>query len=250
MISKFRSTSTGARPIDGSSISISFGRDISARAIATICCSPPESVPASCARRSYSSGKSVVDALEVLLRRPAAQVRAHLQVLEHRHRREQPAVLRDDRDPAADPVRVGRRVTSSPPSSTLPGPRPDDPEDRLQRRRLPGRVAAEEAHELALAHLDVHVLEDVDQPVVGVDPLESEQRARRSRSFPRRRSERRGRPRPPSGRSRPLERALGDLHAVVERDHAVGDALDDVHVVLDQEDRVAALARGARRSAR
>ena len=42
----------GARPIDGSSISISFGRDISARAIATICCSPPESVPASCARRS------------------------------------------------------------------------------------------------------------------------------------------------------------------------------------------------------
>ena len=28
---------------------------------------------------------------------------------------------------------------------------------------------------------------------------------------------------------------------MVERDHAVGDALDDVHVVLDHEDRVAAL---------
>ena len=38
-----------------------------------------------------------------------------------------------------------------------------------------------------------------------------------------------------------LERALRDLDAVVERDHAVGDALDDVHVVLDHEDRVAAL---------
>ena len=38
-----------------------------------------------------------------------------------------------------------------------------------------------------------------------------------------------------------LERALGDLDAVVERDHAVRDPLDDVHVVLDHEDRVAAL---------
>ena len=38
-----------------------------------------------------------------------------------------------------------------------------------------------------------------------------------------------------------LEAALGDLDAVVERDDAVGDALDDVHVVLDHEDRVAGL---------
>ncbi len=51
MISKFRSTRIGARPIDGSSISSSVGRDISARPIATICCSPPESVPANCVRR-------------------------------------------------------------------------------------------------------------------------------------------------------------------------------------------------------
>jgi hypothetical protein len=52
MISKFRSTRIGASPIDGSSISSSFGRDIRARPIAAICCSPPESVPASCFRRS------------------------------------------------------------------------------------------------------------------------------------------------------------------------------------------------------
>src|SRR5439155_24212382 len=57
-----------------------------------------------------------------------------------------------------------------------PRSRADDPEDRLQRRRLPGRVAAEQADELALAHLDVHVLQDVDQSVVGVDPLELQQR--------------------------------------------------------------------------
>jgi hypothetical protein len=52
MISKLRSTRIGASPIEGSSISSSFGWLISARPIATICCSPPDSVPASCERRS------------------------------------------------------------------------------------------------------------------------------------------------------------------------------------------------------
>jgi hypothetical protein len=37
----------GASPSDGSSNSTSDGRDISARPIASICCWPPESVPAS-----------------------------------------------------------------------------------------------------------------------------------------------------------------------------------------------------------
>ena len=41
-ISKISSTSCGARPIDGSSSRIIFGRAISARPIAVICCSPPE----------------------------------------------------------------------------------------------------------------------------------------------------------------------------------------------------------------
>src|SRR6185295_11639475 len=43
---KIVSTMVGARPSDGSSSSKSRGRAISARAIASICCSPPESVPA------------------------------------------------------------------------------------------------------------------------------------------------------------------------------------------------------------
>ena len=42
-----------------------------------------------------------------------------------------------------------------------------------------------------------------------------------------------------------VEGALGELLAVVEGDDAVGDALDDVHVVLDHEDRVAALVAQA-----
>ena len=58
MISKMRSTKIGASPIDGSSSSNSFGRAISARPIATICCSPPESVPAFWLFRSARRGNS------------------------------------------------------------------------------------------------------------------------------------------------------------------------------------------------
>ena len=47
MISNTCSTKAGDNPIDGSSMHRSLGRAISARPIATICCSPPESVPAS-----------------------------------------------------------------------------------------------------------------------------------------------------------------------------------------------------------
>ena len=59
------------------------------------------------------------------------------------------------------------------------GLRADDAEDRLQRRRLAGGVAAEQADELALADDEVDALEDVDLPVVGVDRLELEQRRMR-----------------------------------------------------------------------
>ena len=57
MILKISVTRIGDRPIDGSSSMISFGADITARPMASICCSPPESVPASCLRRSFRRGK-------------------------------------------------------------------------------------------------------------------------------------------------------------------------------------------------
>ena len=51
------STSLGIRPSDGSSSISSFGPHIMPRAMATICCSPPESVPASWFERSWMRGK-------------------------------------------------------------------------------------------------------------------------------------------------------------------------------------------------
>ncbi len=51
-------TSTGASPADGSSTRSSRGRAMSARPIATCCCSPPLIVPARCSSRSPTRGKS------------------------------------------------------------------------------------------------------------------------------------------------------------------------------------------------
>src|SRR6266699_1490062 len=57
MVSNCCSTSTGARPIDGSSMQRKRGRDIRARAMASICCSPPDMVPPRCERRTVNRGK-------------------------------------------------------------------------------------------------------------------------------------------------------------------------------------------------
>ena len=57
-IEKMSLMTSGASPIEGSSIMISLGRAMSALAMASICCSPPESVPASCRSRSLRRGKS------------------------------------------------------------------------------------------------------------------------------------------------------------------------------------------------
>ena len=46
----------GARPSDGSSSSSSFGLAISARPMASICCSPPDSSAPRCELRSLSTG--------------------------------------------------------------------------------------------------------------------------------------------------------------------------------------------------
>src|SRR5438876_3302685 len=49
-------TSSGDRPTEGSSTNSRRGEDISARAMASICCCPPDMVPASCFCWSFSTG--------------------------------------------------------------------------------------------------------------------------------------------------------------------------------------------------
>ena len=52
------STIFGARPSVGSSIRMTRGLPSSERHMVSICCSPPESMPAAVVRRSFSCGKN------------------------------------------------------------------------------------------------------------------------------------------------------------------------------------------------
>src|SRR4051812_33431071 len=119
--------------------------------------------------------EEVVDAVVGFVRAAALQVGAHLEVLAHGHRREEPPVLGHDRDPLPDPVarRPRRHILAREAHAAVS--RPHDAEHRLQGRRLARRVAPEQADELARRHLEVHALEDVDRPVVRVDGLEPQE---------------------------------------------------------------------------
>src|SRR5919204_867496 len=68
-------TTVGASPSDGSSSMSSRGRDTNARASASICCSPPLSVPACWLRRASSHGKypkTRLASVRIVLRSPRA----------------------------------------------------------------------------------------------------------------------------------------------------------------------------------
>ena len=56
MMSKISCTSRGDRPMEGSSSISMEALLMSARPMASICCSPPDMVPASCLRRSFRRG--------------------------------------------------------------------------------------------------------------------------------------------------------------------------------------------------
>jgi hypothetical protein len=97
------SISAGARPMDGSSSRSSRGHEAGPRPMASICCSPPERVPASWRRRAASAGKELEDAGEVVVpalarrrrQRPHLGVfRSHAVVPEPPHHLEQVLCLR------------------------------------------------------------------------------------------------------------------------------------------------------------
>ena len=77
---------------------------MSARAIASICCSPPDIVPAYCVARSFRRGKKPnmrsMSGCDLVL--VVAQIRAHLQVLDDRHAREDAAAFRHHRQAALE----------------------------------------------------------------------------------------------------------------------------------------------------
>src|SRR6266545_1978842 len=111
--------------------------------------------------------EELIDALE----RPAAVARggaldAHQQVLLHRDRREDPALLGHVADPEPrDPVRW-------------------QPHDALEGRGLPDTVTPQETDDLAGLHAEAHPVEDVGLAVVGVEFLNDQQHSTSSPDKP------------------------------------------------------------------
>ena len=174
----------GASPSDGSSMIRSVGFVSSARAIASICCSPPESCAPPFRLRSRSRGKSSY-ARSTVQRFEPPRARDHPQVLVDGERREEPAPLRHVAD--AELRDLVRRLADE--LAALVADRAGDArrrhaDDRVAERRLAHAVAADDRRRAA-GDLERDVLERLRAPVERVDALDREQRRQPSLWFPR-----------------------------------------------------------------
>ena len=176
---------SGASPSDGSSSRSRRGRAISARAIDSICCSPPESVPPRWCRRSLRRGKSVKTrsassskCFEIVERR------AHLQIFEHRHAREDAAPLRRLRDPHARDLVRRHAGDVAPVIDDRAVARLRIAADRHHQRRLAGAVGADQRDDLAVEDIEVDAAQRDDLAVdrSGRRGHGEERRRRRCRS--------------------------------------------------------------------
>ena len=161
------STSIGASPIEGSSSSSSRGFAISARPIASICCWPPESVPAGGAAPRPASGTA---------RRPARARRrdsssragpgAEPQIVLDRERREHLPALGHLRDAERD-ARMARAARSigRPSKQDAAGGDRLHAGDRAQQRGLAGAVGADQRDDLAGRDLERDAVQRLDAAV-------------------------------------------------------------------------------------
>ena len=171
-----------ARPGAGCAVA-----SISARPMASICCSPPDRKPAARRRRSTEGREGA--------RRPTGEVGSR------RRRR-----ARDRTRPSSRFSSTERSGNTSRPSGTcaiaacarrrrgrlpwISSPSSEDAPcpsawihgagDRLEDRRLPRAVGAEEGDELPRAHLEADAADGHDRAVVGLDVLRSSRRGERA----------------------------------------------------------------------
>ena len=160
-------TSRGMMPSVGSSRMISLGRIIRQRAIASICCSPPESVLPDCFSRSLRRGKqpnTYSSRSRIALARQADG-----EIFQHRQIGKNAAALRDIADAPARNLmgRAAREIEAVELDRSAASRR--KPHDRAQRRGLADAVAAEQRGALAGLHLEIDALQDVQLADMDVD---------------------------------------------------------------------------------
>src|SRR5687767_13518702 len=161
------STILGARPSVGSSIMIRSGSPISVRHSVSICCSPPESTPASVCWRSFRRGN--MPYMSSKLQRGFFLPRfSQHQVLVHGELRKDVAVLGHVADAQ---VRDLERLAAED-LLVAPGHRAfavDEPHDGLDGGRAAGAVAAEQRDDFSRLDVEVDAVQDVALAVEGVD---------------------------------------------------------------------------------
>ena len=146
-------TICGARPSDGSSISSTRGFCISARPIASICCSPPDRCAAIWFLRSDSRGNmpNTVSMVQGACRLPASGFRA---ATTRFSRTDRLLKMRRPCGTSATPRAAicsgGSLVTAVPNTSTAPRARRQQPDRDVHAGRLAGAVAARAARAAGL----------------------------------------------------------------------------------------------------
>ena len=160
---------TGASPRVGSSIIRRRGRDISARPIASICCSPPDKVPAFCVRRSSNRGKksSTSACRSLKLLPPTGQLNQVCLNREIRGGRIHACLLA----PARYPVAPVRRSITSPhqPLRTEAGCQRTSLarcRHRLEEGRLSSAVRSDEGYDFP--QLDTDIADRCDPPITNL----------------------------------------------------------------------------------
>jgi len=123
--------------------------------MASICCSPPLSVAPNCLRRSRKDGKLVEDHLHVvsnvgLVRAP---VRAHFEVLLHRHAGQYSPALLHLQDPEPHDLVLGHAPQAPPLENHVAAARRQDAGDGPQQGRFARAISADERNHLALLDL-------------------------------------------------------------------------------------------------
>ena len=159
------STITGASPSDSSSIIIRSGSLISPRAIAHICCSPPDMLPATWLSRSPSAREQLHDAVDVAVVGPPA---AESQVVPDGEPGEQSAALRHVRDAEVDDL-LDRPSAELPARgrSRRPARIGDHPGQRPQQGGLAGAVRPDQRDDLLLPDRQVDVPQHLHPAVAG-----------------------------------------------------------------------------------
>ena len=243
MAANTSSTTFGARPSDGSSSRSRRGRAANARASASICCSPPDSVRAAWSWRSASRGNSSRAACRSSVPATLGRGGGEAEVVGDGEVREDRPPLGHEVQAAAGDGRRGRARRGAGPRAARSRPRGRTKPAMVRSRvDLPAPFGPSSATHAAVVHGEVDAVQHVAVgAVAGPHALDDEERLV-SHAWSR----------PEVGVADDRHPghlgggALGDADAEVEDVEALADAEHHGHVVLDEHDAEAAAC--ARRS--